>query len=287
MALVSIPLLPQVMNTSGMVDHEMAYPKMITLLLPAGCRGLMIASFFAAYMSTVDSLLNWGSSYVINDIYRRFIRRNASPAHYVWAGRIATVGLMVCGAFVALTTTSIIGAFYNILLLFAGVGLVGVARWFWWRVNPWSEITAMLASGIFTLLAPMIARAMNWPDVMPVHLAIIVVCSNLLWVLVTLMTPPVAPEHLKIFFERVRPAGPGWKTVSEARSKKQETKKESPDSMKINFTGWVFGVLLIAGTTIGIGKGLLGFWNHAIIATLIAIVGLLGVVAVIRKMRWN
>jgi solute:Na+ symporter, SSS family len=281
-ALVSMIALPEVTDASGIIDHEMAYPKMVVMLLPAGFKGLMIASFFAAYMSTVDSLLNWGSSYVVNDIYRRFIRRDASPSHYVWAGRIATVFLMACGALVALTTTSIVGAFYNVLLLFSGVGLVGVARWFWWRVTPWSEIAAMVASGTFTLLAPIIARTFGWPDVMPVHLAIIVVCSNIVWISVTLLTPAVAPEYLKTFYERVRPAGFGWKPVSEIANH-----VEASDPIKLSLVGWFFGVLLVAGTTIGLGKSLLGFWQHAALAVVVAVIGLLGVVATIRKMKWD
>ncbi|MBI2981196.1 MAG: hypothetical protein HYY44_02670, partial [Deltaproteobacteria bacterium] len=281
-ALVSIPLLPEVMDASGAIDHEMAYPRMIVRLLPTGFMGLMIASFFAAYMSTVDSLLNWGSSYVINDVYRRFIRSEAPAAHYVWAGRIATILLMACGAVVALTTRSIVEAFYNILLLFSGVGLVGVARWFWWRVNPWSEIAAMLASGAFTLLAPMIARQFGWPDVMPVHLVIIVVGSNLLWVAVTLLTPPTASEHLKIFYERVRPAGPGWKDY-----RPQTTENRSPDSLRLNLVGWFFGVLMITGATLALGCGLLGFWPRAGMALTVAVAGLSGVVWTIRKMKWT
>lgn len=281
-ALVSLSFLPEVMDSAGAVDHERAYPRMINTLLPVGFKGLMIASFFAAYMSTVDSLLNWGSSYVVNDIYRRFIKKDASPSHYVWVGRLGTVILMAFGALVAFTTSSIVGAFYNILLLFSGVGLVGVARWFWWRVNPWSEVTAMVASGIFTLLSPFLARALGLPDVWPVHMAIIVVASNLLWVTVTFLTPPVAPEHLKVFYGRVRPAGPGWKPLSLLAPE-----VKSPDSLRSNTWGWAMGVLMVSGVTIALGKGLLGFWNHAVVAAVVAAVGLVGTVWAIRRMKWE
>ena len=281
-ALASLILLPEVTNSLGVVDHERAYPRMILALMPVGMKGLMIAAFFAAFMSTVDTHLNWGSSYVVNDVYRRFVKRDASPHHYVWVARLVTLFLMCGGGIIALTTSSIVEAFYNVLLLFSGVGLVGLARWFWWRVNAWSEITAMLASGLLTLLASPIATLLGWPDSRPIHLIIVVVGSTFLWLIVTFLTKPAPQEHLKLFFERIRPAGPGWKSISALCP--QAT---SPDSLKSNSWGWIMGVLFILGTTIAIGKGVLGFWNHAVMAGIVALIGLVGMLGTIRKMKWG
>jgi len=264
------------------LDHELAYPRMILVLMPSGLKGLMIASFFAAFMSTVDTHLNWGSSYVVNDLYRRFVNRDAKPTHYVWVGRLVTFFLMVGGGIIAFTTSSIVEAFYNVLLLFSGVGLVGIARWFWWRVNAWSEITAMLASGLLTFLASPIAATLGWPDERPIHLIIVVTCSTVIWLAVTLLTRPTPEEHLKRFYERIRPAGPGWKPIAEV-----SPEVFARDSLKKNSWGWIMGVLFILGMTIAIGKGLLGFWQESLIAAAIAAVGLFGVRKTIIKMIWR
>jgi len=254
---------------------------MILELMPVGFRGLMIAAFFAAFMSTVDTHLNWGSSYVINDVYRRFIKRDAKPSHYVWVGRLVTFLLMVGGGIIAFTSSSIVEAFYNVLLLFSGLGLVGLARWFWWRVNAWSEIAAMIASGALTLLASPLAKLTGLPDTRPIHLIIVVAGSTVLWIVATFLTKPVPAKHLVTFYERVRPAGPGWKPVAALCPN-----MSSPDSFKINSWGWGAGVLFILGSTIAIGKVLLGFWGHAVISSAVAMVGLLGVLYAIKKMRW-
>ena len=281
-ALVSLILLPEVTNSLGEIDHERAYPRMILELMPVGIKGLMIAAFFAAFMSTVDTHLNWGSSYVLNDVYRRFIRREAKPGHYVWVARLVTFSLMVGGGIIAFTTSSIVEAFYNVLLLFSGVGLVGAVRWFWWRINAWSEITAMLASGLLTLFVSPIAKLLGWPDTRPIHLIIVVTGSTVLWLSTTLLTKPAPQEHLKLFYERIRPAGPGWKPIAAL-----SPQVSSPDSLTNNSWGWAMGVILILGATIAIGKGLLGLWNHAIMAAILAVVGLFGVLSTLRKMRWD
>ncbi len=282
MALASLILLPEVNNSFGVVDHELAYPRMILSLMPVGFKGLMIAAFFAAFMSTVDTHLNWGSSYVVHDVYRRFVKREASPEHYVGVARLVTFFLMVGGGIIAFTTSSIVEAFYNVLLLFSGVGLVGLARWFWWRVTAWSEITAMLASGLLTLFVSPIARVLGWPDARPIHLIIVVFGSTVLWVAATFLTKPIPEERLKLFYERIRPAGPGWKPIA-----KLSPQVVAPDSLTRSAWGWAMGVFFIYGATIAIGKGLLGSWTHAIVAAIFALVGLLGVLTAVRRMRWD
>ena len=281
-ALASLILLPEVTNSLGAVDHELAYPRMILSLMPVGLKGLMIAAFFAAFMSTVDTHLNWGSSYVVNDVYARFVKPEASPAHYVWVARLVTFFLMVGGGIIAFTTSSIVEAFYNVLLLFSGVGLVGIARWFWWRITAWSEITAMVSSGVLTLFVSPIARVLDWPDTRPIHLIIVVFGSTVLWLTATWLTKPTPREHLKRFYERIHPGGPGWKPIAAL-----SPQVVSPDSLATSGWGWVMGVCMILGATIAIGKGLLGFWTHALIAAIFAMVGLFGVLRTVRKLRWD
>jgi Na+/proline symporter len=281
-ALASLVLLPHVTDPSGALDHERAYPRMALLVLPEGCKGFLIAAFFAAFMSTVNGHLNWGASYVVNDVYRRFVRPEAPPRHYVRVGRIATFFLMVGGAVIGLTTSSIVEAFYNVLLLFSGIGLVGIARWFWWRVNAWSEIGAMIGSGALTLLASPIARGLDLPDAPPIRLGIVVSGSTALWLTVTLLTRPTPREHLERFYERVRPAGAGWRPIAALHPEVR-----SPDSLLSNLAGWATGVVFVLGATLCIGKLVLGRFEDALAAAAAAGVSGVVVVRVISRMRWG
>ncbi len=283
-SLASLVLLPEVLDAAGAVDHERAYPRLIVSLVPAGLRGLLVASFFAAFMSTVDTHLNWGASYVVNDVYKRFVRKKADKAHYLRVARVVTVVLMIGGAVIALGTSSIVDAFYNVLLLFSGVGLAGVARWLWWRVNAWTELSAMVASGVLTLAAGPLCRLLDWPDARPIHLLIVVVGSTLVWTVVTLLSPPASAEQLQEFYKRVRPPGPGWNAIRAAIG---DDAPEPEDGLGSILVGWLTGSMMVIGLTIAIGKILLGNWPHALLAMILAAVGLCGVTATIRRMRWS
>ena len=281
-ALASLVLMPVVTDATGAVDHERAYPRMILALAPTGVLGLMVASFFAAFMSTVDTHLNWGASYVVNDVYKRFIRRDASQRHYVLVARLTTVLLMAGGVVIALGATSIVDAFYDVLLLFSGVGLAGVARWLWWRVNAWSEITAMLASGLFTLLAPTLADALGAPaDARTAHLLIVLSGSTVAWVTATLLTPATDDATLLAFYRRVRPPGPGWRRV-----RRLADLPPSEDSLSLAALGWLGGSVAVLGATLALGLALLGDPLDALAATGVAAVGTALAVAVIRRLRW-
>jgi len=281
-ALSSLIMLPLVNDAAGIADPERAYPRMIMLLLPVGLKGVVLASFFAAFMSTVDTHLNWGASYVVNDIYRRFINKNAPTRHYVTVARIVTVLLMIGGACIALVSSSIVDAFYNVLLLFSGIGLVGVARWFWWRVNAYSEMSAMIASGLLTLMVSPIAKGLGLADVRTIHMFIVVIGSTVVWLLVTFVTKPAPEKNLIEFYKRVNPYSLGWGNIA-----KKIGKVKSLDSFWENLLGWAMGVMLILGMTISIGKVVLGQWPDAFMAAAVAGVGLIGSVWVIRRMRWS
>jgi SSS family transporter len=200
-ALASLVLIPD------LADHERAYPRLITLLLPAGLRGVMIASFFAAFMSTMSTHLNWGSSYFINDFYKRFIRRDAAEKHYVRAGRIVSLVLAALAAVVALFTESIGAVFTFILNLTAAIGPVYFLRWFWWRINPWSEITAMAASLPAIALKGLFFRACGLPQIPLLELIYMILAGALFWLPATLATSPASRDTLEQFCRKVRPPG--------------------------------------------------------------------------------
>ncbi|HOZ48759.1 MAG TPA: Na+:solute symporter [Candidatus Hydrogenedentes bacterium] len=204
-------------------DFEKAYPLMIARFLPVGLRGLMVASLLAAFMSTMDTQLNWGASYLVNDLYRRFIRRDANERHYVNVSRVAMLVLMGLGALTAWQSKTIGGAWIYLAKLTAGAGFVGLLRWYWWRVNAWSEISALLGSLVIAnadLVAKLLDKAGLMPEVWMERItwlyskeayallfAIIVVACTAIWLVVTFITEPVQREHLDRFYRRVRPGG--------------------------------------------------------------------------------
>jgi len=231
---------------------ESAYPKMLMEFLPVGLRGLMIASLFAAFMSTMDTQLNWGASYLINDFYRRFIRKDASDRHYVFVSRIAMVAIAIVGGTVAYFTTSIANAWRFLFTLTSGVGLVLLLRWYWWRINAWSEISALVASGI-------VATVLNlWPrfsgtDLFPMRLVITTGVSTVVWVTVTFLTPPVPKEHLKSFYRRIRPGAGFWGPIKRLVPEIQVENRGLRD-----LGCWIGGVVSVYSAMFGIGKLLLG-----------------------------
>ena len=212
-ALASLILIPdealrQVANGTSFIDHERAYPRLIMLLLPTGLRGILVASFFAAFLSTFSTQLNWGASYLLNDVYKRFLNRAASERHYLRVARLLPYALAAGAMAVAFSNQSIGGAFTWVLNLTAGIGPVLLLRWCWWRINPSSEIAAMVASLPVLLLRPHAFRAMGWPAGLLPELLFMVIGTAVVWLPATLLTPPTDQRTLARFFETVRP--PGW-----------------------------------------------------------------------------
>ena len=196
-ALASLVLFP------GMEDHKAAYPRTALLVLPVVWRGILVASILAAFMSTIDTHLNWGASYLVNDIYRRFINPRATERRLVFVSRIATVILMVLGALVALRYDTITGAWILALSLGAGAGIVYILRWFWWRINAWTELSAMIASMAANAGLRIFAPEISFPYTLPW----IVGFSAAVWIPVTFLTAPVEESRLRAFCEKVRPGG--------------------------------------------------------------------------------
>lgn len=192
------------------VGHDLGYSAMLTFL-PTGMLGLVLASLLAAYMSTISTHLNWGASYVVNDVYKRFLEPEASEPRLVLVGRVATVVMMVLAAVLSLQLTNAIQAFQIMLQIGAGTGLLFILRWFWWRINPWSELTAMVASFIVALVLQFSDVAVGWPDHQRIWVGVLI--TTCIWVGVTLATPPSDARTLREFVRRTNPGGPGWRAV--------------------------------------------------------------------------
>jgi len=254
------------------VDPGIMYPKLMLRYLPAGLLGMMIAVFLAAYMSTIASQLNWGTSYLINDFYRRFIRRDADEKHYVMASRF---GMVIVVIFSLLVTryllTTISGAWEFILAASAGTGAVLILRWYWWRINAWSEIAAMITPFIVLPIAQNVYHLS-----FPITLYPIVAVTTIVWLTVTFLTSPVEREKLKAFYRKVHPGGIGWKPIAD-----ELPDVKSDTGHKYAFINWIFGVALIYSSLFGIGKIL---FQEYLLAIIYAVVAALSVFVIYRNL---
>ena len=236
-----------------MQDREAAYVQAFVDLLPTPWRGLMLVGFAAAYMSTIATHLNWGASYLVNDVYRRFVRPQGSDHHYVTVSRLTTVLLFALSIGVTWQLSSVERAWRLLLAIGAGTGLVLILRWYWWRINAWSEISAMIASFVVSIVALQVIPprfAAGDPNADAWVMLVTVALSTIVWVSVTFLTPAESPEVLDGFYRRVRPGGPGWARVSERLGFGRESIPGGP----LNWTNWVAGVVAVYATLFGIGK---------------------------------
>ncbi|MDP2089870.1 MAG: sodium:solute symporter family protein [Flavobacteriaceae bacterium] len=200
---------------AGKLGHDLAYPAMLNFL-PNGLLGLVLASLTAAYMSTISTHLNWGASYLVNDFYKRFIKPNAPEKELVMVGRFSTVLLMVFSALLALFFQNAKQVFGVIILFGAGTGLLFILRWFWWRINAWSEISAMLASGIIAIsLEKNAAYLFGVEGILPTwsKFPLVVLLTTLTWLTVTFLTKPETSKTLQHFYLTIQPGGIGWRKV--------------------------------------------------------------------------
>ncbi|MDZ7822227.1 MAG: hypothetical protein U5N26_10765 [Candidatus Marinimicrobia bacterium] len=230
--------------------------------LPTGLLGLLIAVFLAAYMSTIASQLNWGTSYIINDLYRRFVKKKAGERHYVKISRLTMMVMIILSLLITrYLLTTISGAWEFIINASAGLGGVLILRWWWWRINAWSEISAMIAP----LIIYPIARSLGLES--PVTLYPTIFGTTLVWVLVTLLTEPADEGTLKKFYERVHPGGRGWKKISE-----QMPNVKSDSGFGRMFISWAAGVALVYTVLFGLGKLFFMEWGMMILYFAIAAV---------------
>jgi uncharacterized sodium:solute symporter family permease YidK len=236
----------------------------------------MVAGLLAAYVSTLVTHLNWGSSYLIHDFYRRFINPVATEKHYVAAGRVMTVILMILASLLTLVLESAKASFDLMLSIGAGTGLIYLLRWFWWRINAWSEIAAM-ASSFSVAVYFFIRGKTGHPVPQYISLLVTIAFTTAVWLIVTYLTRPVAREKLISFYQLVKPAGPGWKKIRE------ETGLEtSPDSLTLSFAGWISGCLFVYSALFGAGAYIYGrislglFWSILFVLSTIALIKIMG-----------
>lgn len=245
------------------VDPGKMYPKLMVRYLPPGLLGMMIAVFLAAYMSTISSQLNWGTSYLINDFYRRFIKRDADEKHYVLVSRIGIILLMIFSLIITrYLLNTISGAWEFIINASAGMGAVLILRWFWWRINAWSEITAMIAPLIIYPIAHY-----GFGIESPITLYPTVIGTTIVWLVVTYITSPVKEETLRAFYVKIHPGGPGWKQFA---AKYPEVKQDSGYGKL--FVNWILGVILVYTSLYTFGRLIFNDYTQGLIGLVIALI---------------
>ena len=261
------------------LGNDLAYPAMLTML-PSGLLGLVLASLIAAYMSTISTQLNWGSSYIVYDFYKQQINPNASEKKLVAVGRISTIVLMLFSAVLALLLQNALQLF-NLLLVFgAGTGLIFILRWFWWRINAWSEITAMFASGIVSLslkLTPLGNFLFNpadgvFEDYMEYPLVVLV--TTFIWLFATFVTKPESNNVLRDFYKKIQPGGPGWKRVvdqAEMDNVKIVSNSDRNWSVPSGIKAMLLGCITIYSIMFATGNWSYSEFTYAIPTTFVAI----------------
>ena len=271
------------------LGHDLAYPAMLTML-PSGLLGLVVASLVAAYMSTISTHLNWGSSYIVNDFYKQQIKKNASEKELVNIGRISTIVLFLLSAVFALLLTNALQLFDVILMFGAGTGLIFILRWFWWRINAWSEITAMFVSGIvsiilnFTSIGPSLFSDVG---IMPTYykFPMVVLFTTVVWVAVTLFTNPDSTETLIDFCRKTNPGGPGWKKIRNEALRKNivlNNESEKAWSVPLGIVCMLLGCFAVYSILFSTGYFIYGEINNGITFLVIGLS-----FAIFLKHNWN
>jgi len=278
-ALASLVIFPDIASiqeafpniSEDKLGHDLAYSAMLTKL-PSGLLGLVLASLVAAYMSTISTHLNWGSSYIVNDFYKQQVNKNASEKELVSVGRISTVVLMIFSALLALVLQNALQLFDIILMFGAGTGLIFILRWFWWRINAWSEISAMFVSGFVSILLNFTYLGdylFGDEGMMPAwaKFPIVVLVTTIVWVAVTFITQAESKTVLQNFYKRIQPGGPGWdKVVTEARHENIELVDTSEGwSVPSGIIAMLVGCVLIYSVMFSTGYLIYGDYKNAII----------------------
>jgi solute:Na+ symporter, SSS family len=244
-----------------LIGHDMGYPAMLRFL-PAGWLGVMVAGLLAAYVSTIATHLNWGTSYLVHDVYRRFVKPGADEKHYVAVGRLMTGVLMILAALLTFVLDSARESFELMMSVGAGTGLIYLLRWFWWRINAWSEIAAMVSSFVVAV-GFFVAGKMGMQLPSHVTLLITVATTSVAWIAVTLMTQPTERATLVNFYRIVRPAGPGWEPV-----RTEAGVGPSPDSLPQQFLAWTTGCVFVYSALFASGNFLYGRMTVGMIFTI-------------------
>ena len=275
--------------SKSIIGHDLAYPAMMTLL-PSGLLGLLLASLAAAFMSTIASHLNWGSSYVVNDFYKRFFEPKASEKKLVLLGRITTVLLMLFSCLVALLLSNALQAFAILLQIGAGTGLLFILRWFWYRINIYSEISAMIISFLVAFYLQIIHPRIGFDPISTEGQLIIgVAITTFSWILITYLTPEEDKQVLREFYKKIQPGGKGWKkVVDEAKGDGIDLigKKEAWD-VPSGILCMVLGCFFIYSILFSIGYLLYSEYTYAIILLTVSIVSLFFLQKAWKRLKMN
>lgn len=249
-------------------NPQQGYVMVLRDYLPAGLRGVMVAAFLAAFMSTMATQLNWGVSYLVNDFYRRFVVRQKNERHYVRIGRVFTIVLVLLSGYVASQLTSISQGWHIVLNLGIGTGAVYILRWYWWRINAWSEIIAMSVAAIVTLVLKFNFSFSGNDTVVDAKTALITAgCTTIAWLIATFLTPAESRETLVAFYRRVHPSIYGWGPIGRLVPELPAIR-----DLGSNTLNWIMGCVLIYCTLFGIGKLVFEQWAAGVVLLCIAAV---------------
>jgi SSS family solute:Na+ symporter len=247
----------------SLLGHDIAFPAMLKFL-PVGFIGLMVGGLIAANSSTNLTHLNWGASYLVHDFYRRFLKKDATEKHYVMVGRLATLALFFSAGALVFVLETAKDSFDIILQVGAGTGLLYLVRWFWWRVNAWCEVNAMISSFGFSILLLILRKA---GIVIPTHYALIltVLATTIVWVSTAFLGPKTDPHTLVKFYKKVRPFGPGWEPVRKEAGISKAEARSTGDNFPVALVGWVSGSATIWSALFTVGNFLYGRRTYAFI----------------------
>ncbi|MCF7837084.1 MAG: Na+:solute symporter [Candidatus Marinimicrobia bacterium] len=278
-----------VLNAADLKYDMDNYPMMMQAVAPIGILGIVVASFIGAYLSSVDTYLNLGSAYFVNDLYRRFFRRGKSDAHYLLVSRLATGGFALITIVIAASSDSIFALFGFVYMVLAGLPIIRSLRWFWWRINGWAELAAFLLSGVFACTFELMRRGYEsgalalrpparwlidtlgiteplFPDFLylTVDINLVMILTTGISILIAYLTPPDPTESLSRFYRRVRPAGPGWRAIRALNPDIQIV-----DRLGLDCLAWILGIGLVFGSTFAIGALWFHHWGLAIGLTIL------------------
>ena len=267
----------------SLIGPDIAFPAMLRFL-PAGWIGLMVGGLIAANSSTILSHLNWGASYLVHDFYRRFLRRTETEKHYVLMARLATVLLFVLSSSLVFVLQTAQEAFYLILQVGAGTGLLYLLRWFWWRINGWCEVAAMLSS-FFISLVFFILKREGTVFSTDYQLIFTVICTTICWVATAYLGPQTDKQTLIDFYKKVQPFGPGWKAIHlvSGVSAEEVAAWKKTDNIPLAMVGWVTGTVLVWSALFTVGNFLYGRLNYGFGLLAVAVVSGVVLIGVVRR----
>ncbi|HWQ35374.1 MAG TPA: sodium:solute symporter family protein [Blastocatellia bacterium] len=290
-ALASILVYPQLSDIQAafpnldpkLLGHDIAYPAMLKFL-PAGFVGLMVGGLVAANSSTILTHLNWGASYLVHDFYRRFINDEADEKHYVFAGRLVTIGLFFLSSGLVFVLDTAKDAFDVILQVGAGTGLLYLVRWFWWRVNAWCEVVAMISSFLVSVIFLILEKQHLYSTTSAMKLIITIAVTTVCWVLAAYFAPQTEQQTLVEFYRKVRPAGPGWEVIRQKAGLTKEEVARTGDSIPLALVGWVAGCTVIWSSLFTVGNFLYGRSGYAWALGAVFVISGLILLAVINRL---